>query len=711
LLKDFFHRSFAFVVGRDDMWLFIDKTPSRLQVDPIECGAVCLGIILEHLGYYATNLRLRQSCFTSRHGSEAVAIIKGALDFGLTGEAKKILASDLKSSRTPAILFFDQCHFVVFEGYFLGRYYINDPARGRYSLDRTTFHQRFSKIVIFFSKNEHFRVNQEQDEPKTTYALAKVSLIFLGIFWGLIFAIFASLSGLLLSDGLKNLALTGWMASAGLLIVVLLGLLSLVILGQIINHLAIEHSHTDTHFLTKALTLVPVSFFDDVPFASFVASFSSSSDRSIMQFKLLSFRYFCGSFLMTIAVVAVFILPINIAIITFVVFLFSVQFYAIKAYRPSGATSLSRRELSQAIALSSDMNAMGQQVFLLDGLLTKRINLLPSLLDKTSRIIRMTQPWIIPSAVLLLLLALVLPWAWHKGDINLAEVFANLFLGFAIIIGMVSWLSDHEDTAYHEALAFRRELLEQLRLSEKIIKTSDADNLITLKNVIFSYRGEQKPAFGTTNLVLKRGHIIGVVGPSLSGKSTLMRLIGGKIIPSDGHIIHGLYQSHPLRIAMIDDDTGLVSANLRDIVTLFDQASRDESVVKALEQACATDLFYRRPLGLLTPIAEHGANISESERKRLLLAQILAHAPDLVVLDDVLRSLDDNTSTKIISNLKSLGITTVFNSFRFSELELCDSVIFMNPGAAPIVGSHEHLLRSNQDYQNLLGLPVLKDRV
>ena len=123
-------------------------TPHRRQIDPIECGAVCLGIILEARGRYVDTKTLRIDSNVTRNGADAESLLRAAHLHGLEGFAKKAIVSDLKNVSTPAILFVDNCHFVVFEGVRHHRYYLNDPALGRYAIDEATMRKRFSRIVL-----------------------------------------------------------------------------------------------------------------------------------------------------------------------------------------------------------------------------------------------------------------------------------------------------------------------------------------------------------------------------------------------------------------------------------------------------------------------------------------------------------------------------------------------------------------------------------
>lgn len=651
------------------MAVFINETPVRLQTDPIECGAVCLGIVLEYLGHYATNFRLRSVCSVSRHGAQADEIIKGASSFGLVGEAKNILASDLQSLSGPIVLFFDQCHFVVFEGYFLGRYYLNDPARGRYTLTAQVFHQRFSRVAIFLSPTPQFVSRKTKNMVPKQYDVAKIFLVFLGFISGFCFVVLALIAGFVVTKGYAQVSMPLWLMPIGVIGLLAVMLVSLITMVQIIAAVAAEQSSEDTSFLQKSLTLVPMSFFDDVPFSSLAKSYAGSLHNSLSYCMWLLPRYFFSAFLLVIVIALIGIAPLTSVVITLVMVLYALQVFLVRTYIPQPHFSLARYELEQALWLAPDMMAMGHYDFVCDGLLQKRINLVPQSLV-TARSVGIFSLIFIEAAMVLVVLAMILPELWQQGGISIAEIMSSLVLGWSMMVSLAFLSYGRSNNYDHAFQAYKREIAEQLRGSYQA-EITDTDSIIELSNVSFAYRGEKIAVLQNLSLLIKPGQIIGIAAPSRSGKSTLLRLLAGRIAPTAGVIIH----SHALRSALIDDDANVLPATLRDNIALFDASIDDQAVVDALSQACAVDLYYNRPFGLMAPIENKGINLSDSEKKRILLAQGLAHHPDVVLLDNFFSGIDEEKTQKIIKNLASRGITTIFTLDRQSETELCDQVI------------------------------------
>ncbi|HXW53367.1 MAG TPA: cysteine peptidase family C39 domain-containing protein [Myxococcota bacterium] len=680
---------------------FIFTTPVRLQLDPIECGAVCLGMILDGFGRHATNYDLRRACKTSRQGSDAASIIEAAQQFDLFAKAKKCLASDLKKQRAPAILFFDACHFVVFEGYFLGKFYINDPARGRYALTYRELRTRFSNFLIALAKGEGFGTRSAT--PKSTSSSldmpTKISSIVVGIFSGIIFVALAALFGLLVGNVGKSLKL-----SDGLLLTGLMMLLAWMIFGLWIFWLGITRSwrqmvSRETKHLTSSLTTASYGIFDEMPFSVARSVLASLPDNILSTVFYFGQRYFCWGFIVVVLSTSLMIssmLTIALFALLFVLILQSLLWAFI-----SEVSSAKETSVLPAASFALDMRAMGQTAFVVDGLLTTELRTLSP--PKKSIMLSTA----VPVTIFLVLFFVITPSVWESGRVTLAEIFSVLVLAYGVLVSAKELLKNHPRVVEEGE---RRRTFEQ-EVNNRIepitlARPNSQDLLMELKGVSFSYRGERGPVLASLSLTIRRGELIGLVGDHGSGKSTLLRLLGRKIVPTFGRVIHYSKQLTKLRVANLDRDADVMEASLRDNLTLFNRTIREGQMVDALKQACVLDLFHRRPLGLLVPILAHGANISLGEKKRLLLSQALLHDPDLILLDEFFDAIDEETALTILRNLRTARRTSIFTSFLGSELSLADRVIMLGQDNSLVFGTHNELLESSPDYRSLIRCPM-----
>ena len=130
-----------------------------------------------------------------------------------------------------------------------------------------------------------------------------------------------------------------------------------------------------------------------------------------------------------------------------------------------------------------------------------------------------------------------------------------------------------------------------------------------------------------------------------------------------------------IRIALIDDEADLFEGTLLENIRLFDKSTSEHLVIDALSQACATELFYQRPMGLLATIQAGGSNLSGGQKKRLLLARALVHKPDLIILDEFFETLELELAEKIIKNLRASRQSVIFSTQRPEEEKLADHII------------------------------------
>jgi ABC-type bacteriocin/lantibiotic exporter with double-glycine peptidase domain len=680
---------------------FIKKTPHRRQIEPIECGAICLGIILESFGRYVTHQKLRDACKVSRNGSHAANLIAAGNQFSLSGIAKNLLASDVRKIKQPCILFFDFCHFVVFEGHFLQRFYLNDPARGRYSLDAIEFQRRFSKIALIFTQNKNFTTDGSQTTELPPFdKMTKALLACLGLFFGINFIILAGAIGLLFGGGQNRISLDVWQIIVGMLTLGGVVVCAYWILWHTIKNSSAEACWNEITFLRTSLLKIPFSFFYDVPFSLLKNTFATSITRSLMSFQVIAYRYFFLFFALVIIIALIVVSPWIALALLFSCVLFFAQIFFERMCSKNKVYEGDYKNLF--FKHLPDMRMMGQNEFLIDGLLTRKIESLVHNINKKQLLIKPFLSPALPIAAFIILFCFIVSEQWHGGSITLTEIYAILILSYGLAYATTHFFFSSSNK-YEESMFLLRELAEQTGKKTTIsLPSSDSNVVIQVKNLHFAYRGEDKNIWDGINIKMRHGEIIGLVGASLSGKSTLMRLIAGKILPSQGEVIHFVKGSDSLRIASLDDDADLINASLKDNVTLFDHRINESEIVTALEEACATDLFYNRPMGLLTPIIAQGKNVSTGEKKRLLLAQALVQKPDVILLDNFFESLDENVSTRIIKNLKHRKISTIFSSFRRNELKDSDRVILIENEKLVIIDHHEHLYEVNKYYRQLL---------
>ncbi|MEB3323831.1 MAG: cysteine peptidase family C39 domain-containing protein, partial [Cyanobacteriota bacterium] len=133
------------------------RTPTVLQMEATECGAVCLAILLRHFGRVVPLLELRQVCGVTRDGSDAASLLRAANLYGLEGKGYRMDLTALRQQKPPLILFWEFNHFIVLEGFQGQRVAINDPASGPRWVSLDTFSAGFTGVVLQLQPGPSFR--------------------------------------------------------------------------------------------------------------------------------------------------------------------------------------------------------------------------------------------------------------------------------------------------------------------------------------------------------------------------------------------------------------------------------------------------------------------------------------------------------------------------------------------------------------------------
>lgn len=689
---------------------FITKTMSHRQANPTECGAACLAMILDHFGCSATNHELRLLADVSRNGADAASMIKAASHYGLVGSAKRLLSSELIRLKSPMILFFDQCHFVVFEGYWWGRFYINDPALGRYSLDRQSFKRRYNNIAIQFLRSEKFIKKKKQAfvSRMSLTGLDMAQIVPLGLFCGLILILLSHVAGLLLNNRYDSIdSHPWWIISGTLLLFSLLGL-SCWILWRSMLRVFAKGFFLETTTLKDGLLKVPLGFFEDFSFNDYSVNFLRSSSR----WRNFSSNEVLRVFLISVALVILFaIATLSLAIalcISIVILILALQRMANavigdpqRAYG-DGPWDLVNQSSDQAFFLNDEMRAMGQWSFMMDHLLKNVIDKLAlHQIHRQSLGRILLLPWL-PIILSLPILGAVIADEWLVGKISMSDVFSLPVMLFILICSVPKIFAPPKEYREDNSAAVLEELQAITTPHPREVIDPNSGSLVELHGVKFSYPGSKNKVVDGVNLRIRSDRIIGFIGPPLLGKTTILHILSGKIIPTGGEIVHYLEGDASLRISLIDEDSKPFAGSLRDNLCLFSTRISEQEMVDCLEDADAIGLFHNRPLGLLTPIWPDGKNLSYGERKRLLLAQSLLHQADVLLLDNFFDDLGHGSSHKIIENLRRRCLSTILTTYDEALLAICDEVIFFKNADEVIVDRHEILSSNNETYEQLL---------
>src|SRR5215212_9239228 len=306
-----------------------------------------------------------------------------------------------------------------------------------------------------------------------------------------------------------------------------------------------------------------------------------------------------------------------------------------------------------------------------------------------------------------------------NGSITVGEFIA--FYGYVLMLtGPMRWLGMALGMA-QRAVASGARVFELLDREPRLTAAPDAKPLppgggrVELRDVSFGYDGEE-PVLRGIDLDVEPGRTVAIVGPTGSGKTTLVMLIPRLYDVSEGAVlVDGVdvrdVETASLRreVAVVSDDAFLFSASLRDNIAYARPEASDDAVVRAAVRAGLEGLLDDLPDGLDTLVGERGLTLSGGQRQRVAIARALLAEPRILILDDATSSVDATTESQIKSALAEVmeGRTTFVIAHRLSTIALADEVVVLEDGEVAARGTHDELLDESPLYREIAekGLP------
>lgn len=253
---------------------------------------------------------------------------------------------------------------------------------------------------------------------------------------------------------------------------------------------------------------------------------------------------------------------------------------------------------------------------------------------------------------------------------------------------------------------------------------SQARGRVEFKNVSFAYPDAERLVLEDVSFVAEPGQTVALVGPTGSGKSTLIDLLARLYDPTAGAILLDgipLTELDPAdlrgRIGMVPQDSFLFSDTIERNVALGLEG--DPATDKALSEAVRTaaavaqlhDQIEEFPKGYETLLGERGINLSGGQKQRATLARAIARDPLILVLDDALSAVDTHTESAILADLRSvMGTRTSFLiSHRVSAVMHADKIVVVENGRVAQEGTHPELISTEGTYSRLLRRQLLEE--
>ena len=708
----------------------------------MQCGLACMAMICYHWGQEYSVKFLNKFCTASKDGVSFKGLSDLSDTLGLHCISGKVSIQELRECPLPAILHWNQNHFIVLYKIKNNKFYIADPSKGKLVLNETEFSQHFISLTsdnkekglaMFFEPTEKFgiikddTINNERNFKFLSKYIFKHKLYFIQIIVGMIFAccmqlLFPFLTQSIVDTGIhtKNIGLI-WLILIGELTIVIGRTITDVIRDWLLLHISMRiNISIVSDFFIKLLKL-PMSFFDTKLMGDI---FQRISDHDRIQ-KFLTSQILKISF----AVLSFFIFGIVLCyynITVFLIFLIGSFLYAtwitlfLRKRRKIDYNLFEQQAANQNRTYQFITGI--QEIKLQNCEIRRRLewedtqaDLFKVQMDSLKLQLQQESGGIFINEIKNIVITVITATCVISGDMSL-----GMMLAVQYIIGQLN-------SPIEQVVAFIYSLQDVKISLERINEIHNAENednhiknnitnlsdkTITIKNLSFSYDSHAlTKTLDNITLNIPSGKITAIVGSSGSGKTTLIKLILGYYSNISGSI---LIQNQDIRNINLKDWRSHCGVVMQDGVIFSESIARNIAVEDgdidytrleyAAQIANIHDYIMSLPLKYNTQIGRDGMGLSQGQKQRILIARAVYKNPDFIFLDEATNALDAKNEKIIVENLNKFysGKTVVVVAHRLSTVKNADQIIVIDEGKVVESGEHYSLIAQKGKYYNLI---------
>ena len=685
------------------------KVPVILQTESAECGLACLAMVVGYYGYDSDLLTLRQKYPISQKGVTLNTLIKISNKLNLISRPLRLELDELHNLKLPCVLHWDLNHFVVLKNVSMNKVTIIDPASGEKTLSVDEASNHFTGIALELWPNSDFQEKKEKTRIQISKLFQEIRGIWksLGqiLILALVLEIFALVSPFFMQWVIDHAIVS---ADSNLLTTLAIGFGILMIMGSLIGLLQswiVMYMATTLNIQWKAnifnhLINLPTSYFQKRHLGDIISRFGSID--SIQRTLTTSFLTAILDGMMTVfTLILMFIYSPKLAWIAVItMFLYAIIrwiwyaplrratedqiVYAAKQNTHFMETMRGIKTIKQF-----EKNDFRQSTWLAlfvdqinAGLTTQKLNLMfgfvNSLLFGLQNIIII---WLGASLVI-------------EGEFTVGVLIA--FLAYrSQFSGRVSSLIDkyvelkmlslHGERLADIVLTDKENTISSISGSEIYEDISNTN--ISICNLKFKYSEDESLIINDISFDIPTGQSIALIGPTGCGKTTLMNIILGNLIPVDGDIKVGGKSmknigSNNLRklSGYVAQDDVMFAGSIQENITFFEQDINREWLEKCAKMAAIHDEIQAMPMGYQTLVGDMGNILSGGQKQRILIARALYQKPKILFLDEATSHLDVAKEKEINDMIKSLNITRIIIAHRPETIVSVNRIISLKDG-------------------------------
>jgi len=712
------------------------------QQDQMDCGPTCLRMVARHHGKCFSLQRLREISGINREGVSLLGISEAAEEIGFLAMGAKLSVDEITDVELPAILHWEQNHFVVLYAVKNDRYKIADPASGLIEYTRGEFTKQwlssFDKcdqlgILLALSPTPVF-FKQKEDQQKGINLsfllkyLYRYKQLIVQLFFGLAVG---SLMQLILPFLTQSIVDIGINTKNLNFVYIILIAQTMLFIGRIsvdfLRSWILLHISTRvnisilTDFLIKLMRL-PMSFFDTKLTGDIMQRMNDQKRiENFLTGSTLTVVFNVFNLIVFAAILAYYNLNI------FLIFSIGAILYSVWVM-----AFLNKRRDIDFKRFELAAKNQGNMVQLINGMQEIKLNncedqkrwewehLQAGLFRVNIRSLSLGQfqqagTFFINEGKNILITFLVAK-SVIDGQLTLGAMMAVQYIVGQVnspVEQLLSFIQQLQDAKISlERLNEIHQMEDEEPIDRQYVNQLPHRKTLSLNNVSFTYPGAgNEPVLNGVDFDVPEGKMTAIVGMSGSGKTTILKLLLRFYLPQKGKLQIGNLDLEQIghrfwrgNCGVVMQDGFIFSDTILRNIAVGDQSPDMVRLNDAIRIANITELIDKLPLGLNTKIGSEGNGISQGQKQRILIARAVYKNPAYIFFDEATNALDANNEKVIMQNLEDFfkGRTVVVVAHRLSTVKNADNIIVLDKGKIIEQGNHAVLTKKKGEYFQLV---------